>query len=90
MKAAGHLAPEAADTLIAAGALWHRIQAWLRLALEGPFDPDAAPPALCQGLARTAFPDEEGLAIAEVERRIRDLRARARAHAVCRDILDPG
>jgi glutamate-ammonia-ligase adenylyltransferase len=86
MKAAGHLAPEAADTLIAAGALWHRIQAWLRLALEGTFDPDAAPPALCQGLARTAFPDEQGPDITAVARRIRDLRDRA--HAVYREILD--
>ena len=86
MSAAGHLAPAMAATLIEVGAVWHRMQAWLRLTVDGAFDPGAAPPTLCRALARTAFPgDGDVLDFAEVERRIRT--CRDRVDAIYREIL---
>ena len=86
MAAAGHLPPERATTLIEAAAIWHRLQAWLRLTVDGAFDPDAASPALRQGLAHAAFPGEAAaLDLPTVEQRIRD--CRDRVNAIYRDLF---
>ena len=88
MGVAGHLAADTATTLIEAGAVWHRIQAWLRLTLDGAFDPATAPAALVQGLARTAYPEDgAALTLKQLETRIRA--CRDRIDAIYQDIIGP-
>ncbi len=52
--ATGAIAPEDGRTLAAALRLWHAVQGVLRLTVEGPFEPEAAPEALRATLARAA------------------------------------
>ena len=51
-RAAGMLAAEDADALIAAADLYYNLQAALRLCLDGPFDESSAPDGLARILAR--------------------------------------
>ncbi len=88
LAAAGVLDPGWADELIAALHLWQRVQAYLRLTLDGKFDPDAAPAPLRDGLARFAFPDEpEPVPFAAVEDRMSAMAARA--HGIFRELIGP-
>lgn len=57
LAAAGLLEAEAARTLCTVLGRWQRIQAYLRLTVDGPFDPGGAAPALLAGLARAAWPE---------------------------------
>ena len=50
---------DTADTLTATLALWQRIQAYLRLTVEGAFDPAEASDSLLTGLKRAAYPGAE-------------------------------
>jgi len=52
LRAAGLLGPAEAETLIRATRLLHALTQVLRLCLEGPFDPGAAPKSLKELLAR--------------------------------------
>ena len=53
LRRAGHLDPAATQALIDAHRACQAVQAYLRLTVDGRFDPAAASPSLREGLART-------------------------------------
>ncbi|WP_029007709.1 bifunctional [glutamine synthetase] adenylyltransferase/[glutamine synthetase]-adenylyl-L-tyrosine phosphorylase [Azospirillum halopraeferens] len=78
---AGHLAPAVAEELLSALRLWRRVQGFLRLTTTGVLDPGQVSQSLFEGLARTAFPDEDApVDFAALDTRLRDVAARAYAH----------
>ncbi len=78
LAAEGLLDRDAAAALIEALRLWQRVQAYLRLTVDGDFDPEQAPPALRDGLARAAFPDHaETVDFARAEAWAREAAGRA-------------
>ena len=84
---AGVLSADSAETLISTLALWQRIQAYLRLTVEGAFNPAEASEALLAGLGRAAFPDETGdLALAALEQRLRA--SAAKCHGLFAEIVE--
>jgi glutamate-ammonia-ligase adenylyltransferase len=68
LRDAGLLAPGHADVLIPATRLLHNLTQILRLCLEGPFDPAAAPKGLQALLARAG----DALSFAELETRLKE------------------
>jgi glutamate-ammonia-ligase adenylyltransferase len=66
LRDAGVLAPGHADILIPATRLVHDLTQVLRLCVEGPFDPGAAPKGLQELLARAG----DAASFAELERRL--------------------
>ncbi|MEE8270180.1 MAG: bifunctional [glutamine synthetase] adenylyltransferase/[glutamine synthetase]-adenylyl-L-tyrosine phosphorylase [Alphaproteobacteria bacterium] len=75
------LDPAAAADLIDALRLWQRLQAYLRLTVDGGFDRDAAPVALLDGLARVVSPDPAArLDPVDLEGHVRALADRAYGH----------
>ena len=84
---AGALAPDTADTLLAALGLWQRIQAYLRLTVEGAFDPAESPDSLLSGLTRAALPElEGGMALDALEAQLRA--TAADCHRIFREIIE--
>ena len=84
---AGALNPDTAAELLSSLSVWQRIQGYLRLTVEGNFNPAEASEALLSGLCRAAFPDEETeLAMAVVEQRLRA--TAAACHGIFRDIIE--
>jgi len=78
---AGLLDEGIAAELIEAVRLWQRVQAFLRLTLEGPFDPESAPAALKDGLARVILGRRDGDAVfAAAAERVTALQARVHGH----------
>ena len=85
---AGHLASEALADLTDALTLWRRIQAYVRLTLDGVFDPDAAPRPLLEGLAACAVPGADPpLDRAALETHMAD--AAAKAYGWFQTIIGP-
>ena len=75
------LDPAAAADLIDALRLWQRLQAYLRLTVDGGFDRDAAPAALLDGLARVVSPEPAArLDPVDLEGHVRALADRAYGH----------
>jgi glutamate-ammonia-ligase adenylyltransferase len=72
----GSLAPDAADDLIGALALWRDVQSLLKLTAEEPFDEDAATPALKALLAAGA----NAVDFAALKAKMHDAAHRAFAH----------
>ncbi len=84
---AGALTEEHADTLIAALALWQRVQAYLRLTVENAFEPEEASESLLAGLVRAANPEsEDDMSVAALETALRT--AAASCHGIFREIVD--
>ena len=87
LQEAGVLDPGDAGTLIAALTLWQRIQAYLRLTVDGKFDPAEASESLLAGLCRAASPEGgDALDLPTLERMMHD-RAAA-AYAVFQAIVE--
>ncbi len=81
------LEPEIADQLLSALSLWQRVQGYLRLTVEGAFNPAEASEALLSGLCRAAFPDEESeLSMEGVKERLRA--TAAACHGVFREKIE--
>ena len=73
LSACGSLAPDAADDLIGALALWRNVQGLLKLTAEEPFDEEAATPALKALLAAGA----DAIDFAALKAKMRDAAQRA-------------
>ncbi|MDE1145192.1 MAG: bifunctional [glutamine synthetase] adenylyltransferase/[glutamine synthetase]-adenylyl-L-tyrosine phosphorylase [Azospirillaceae bacterium] len=87
LRDAGLLAAEDADTLIDIHRLWRRVQAFLRLTLDGEGKVADAPPALRLALATAVSPEAEGgLDFAAAETKIRA--AAGQAYALFRKIVE--
>jgi glutamate-ammonia-ligase adenylyltransferase len=88
LVAAGVLEAAVAERLQGALALAQRAQAYLRQTVEGRFDPETAPTALLDGLARVVLPedaaDRGNFAMAEAHLRA----VQADAHALFREIVE--
>jgi glutamate-ammonia-ligase adenylyltransferase len=76
LKASGLLSPVAMETLVSAARLEHRLTQVLRIAVDGPFKPEAATRGLKGLLARSGdAPDFSALEgqLAETEARVREI-----------------
>lgn len=74
--AAGRLAPEEAERLVAAQSLFNKVFHWQRLTVEGRFDPKRAPAPILRRLAAEAgLPDAKRLAaeLAETRKAVREI-----------------
>ncbi len=77
---AGLLDGGVAADLIDAVRLWQRIQAFLRLTHEGRFEPDSAPAALRNALARVVLGERNGRTFDAAVKRVTALQARVHSH----------
>ena len=85
---AGLLDAAVAGRLQAALALAQRVQAYLRLTVDGGFDPEAAPAALLSGLARVVLPEDavESGCFAAADAHLRAVQADA--HDLFRELVE--
>ena len=87
LQEAGALDQGSAETLLSALSLLQRIQAYLRLTVEGKFDPAEASESLLAGLCRAASPESgDDMDLPALERMLRD-RASA-SYAVFQAIVE--